>query len=83
MFPSFLPYMLKELASITKHIFCPLRSRGQGGIWCTRDLLRETCVKDKGEKAGVSRRGEPADHEVSLTPGEGEGEARRLGKKGS
>ena len=30
-----------------------LRSRSQGKSWCTRDLMRETCVKGKGEEAGL------------------------------
>lgn len=50
--------MLEELARIAEHIFCfwvLWEVVGQGGIWYARDLLGATCVKDKGEAAGVGR----------------------------
>lgn len=64
---------LPKLAYILCVALGPLGSRSQNGTSYARDFLRETSVKENGERTGT------ADHSAGLILGEGEREERKIG----
>lgn len=71
---------LPKLAYILCVALGPLGSRSQNGTSYARDFLRETSVKENGERTGIAGRlNEPSDHGAGLILGEGEREERKIG----